>query len=68
MIFHLEDLLFLLEIVLDEASVLVRLHCSFIRGKCVVKCYFFSIFYPNISLVQNPKHHYIILQASQFTP
>jgi len=46
MIFHLEDLSVLLEIFLDEASVLVRLHCSFIGGKCVVKKFVFSIFLP----------------------
>jgi hypothetical protein len=43
-IFHVEDLSVLLEIVLDEASVLVRLHCSFIGGKCVVENFIFSIF------------------------
>jgi hypothetical protein len=46
MIFHLEDLLVLLEIVLNEASVLVHLHCSFIGGKCVVEKFVFSIFLP----------------------
>jgi hypothetical protein len=46
MIFHLEDLLVLLEIVLDEAFVLVYLHCLFIEGKCVVEKNVFSIFLP----------------------
>ena len=46
MIFHLEDFSVLLEIVLDEASVLVRLHRSFIGGKCVVEKFVFSIFLP----------------------
>jgi len=68
MIFHVEDLLILLEIVLDKASILVCLHCSFIGGKCVVEKKKNQYFYPNISLVQNPKHHYIILQASHLTP
>jgi hypothetical protein len=68
MIFHLDDLSILLEIVLDKAFILVRLHCSFIGGKCVVKKFDFSIFLLYISLVQNLKHHYIILQASHLTP
>jgi hypothetical protein len=46
MIFHLEDLSVLIEIVFDEAFVLVRLHCSFIGGKCVVEKFVFSIFLP----------------------
>jgi hypothetical protein len=46
MIFHVEDLLVLIEIVLDEAFVLVRLHYSFIGGKCLVEKNVFSIFLP----------------------
>jgi hypothetical protein len=68
MIFHLENFEILLEIFLDKAFVLVCLHCSFIGGKCVVENYFFQSVYLNISLVQNPKHHYIILQTSHLTP
>jgi hypothetical protein len=37
MVFHLEDLYVLLEIVLNEVFVLVCLHCSFIGGKCVIE-------------------------------
>jgi hypothetical protein len=68
MIFHPKNLEILLEIFLDKAFILVYLHCSFIGGKCVVEFYFFQSFYPIISLVQNPKHHYIILQTSHLTP